>query len=66
MDVATPALLLHETAEHHDAAGKRASKHDRWDWCRPNLDARRRGSTPEEASRAANRYVEEVRHAVAG
>ncbi len=66
MDVATLALLLHETAEHHDAFEQRAAKHDWWDWYAPYLDARQRGSTPEEASRAADRYMEEVRHVVAG
>ncbi len=66
MDVATLALLLHETAEHHDAFEKRAPKHDWWDWYAPYLDARQRGSTPEEASRAADRYMAEVRHVVAG
>ena len=65
MDVATLALLLHETAEHHDAFEKRAPKHDWWDWYAPYLDARQRGSTPDEASRAADRYMEEVRHVVA-
>ena len=66
MDVATLANLLHETAEHHDAFEKRAPRHGWWDWYAPYLDARQRGSSPEEASHAADRYMEEVRHVVAG
>lgn len=65
MDVATLALLLHETAEHHDGFEKRAPKHDWWDWYAPYLDARQRGGTPEEATQAADRYMAEVRHIVA-
>ena len=64
--VATLAFLLHETAEHHDAFKKRAPRHDWWDWYTPTSNARQRGSTPEEASRAAERYMEEVRHVIAG
>ncbi len=65
VDVAALALLLHETAEHHDAFEKRAPRHDWWDWYAPYLDARQRGFTPDEASRAADRYMELVRHVVA-
>jgi len=64
MDVATLADLLHETAEHHGAFEARAPQHDWWDWYAPYLDARQRGRTPEDASRAADRYMEEVRHIV--
>ena len=66
MDVATLAELLHETAEHHGAFEKRAPKHDWWDWYAPYLDARQHGSAPEAASRAADRYMAEVRHVVPG
>ena len=65
MDVATLAQLLHETAEHHDAFEQRAPKHDWWDWYAPYLDARLNGSPPDDAARAADRYMEEVRHVVA-
>src|SRR5512143_2896627 len=65
MDVATLALLLHETADHHDAFEKRAPVHDWWDWYAPYLDARQHGSTPGDATRAADRYMAEVRHVVA-
>jgi hypothetical protein len=62
MDVAALADLLRETAEHHDPYEKSAPKHDWWDWYAAYLDARERGATPEAASDAARRYMEEVRH----
>ena len=62
VDVATLAQLLRETAEHHEAFEKRAPEHDWWDWYAPYLAAREQGSTPEDASRAADRYMAEVRH----
>ena len=62
MDVATLAELLSETAEHHDPYEKAAPKHDWWDWYAAYMTARQQGSTPEEASSAAGRYMEEVRH----
>jgi hypothetical protein len=64
MDVATLAELLRETSEHHGAFEAHAPKHDWWDWYAPYLDAREHGSTPEAAERAADRYMEEVRHVV--
>jgi hypothetical protein len=64
VDVATLAELLHETAEHHDAFEKVAPKHDWWDWYAAYIDARQQGSTPDEASSAARRYMEDVRHIV--
>jgi hypothetical protein len=66
VDVATLADLLHETAEHHDAFEKATPRHDWWDWYAPYLDARLNGSTPEEAIRAADRYMQEVRNVVRG
>jgi hypothetical protein len=62
MDVATLADLLRETAEHHDHYEKIAPKHDWWDWYAPYINAREHGSNPEEASKAAGLYMEEVRH----
>ena len=58
-DVATLAELLHETAERHDRYEKTHAKHDWWDWYAPYLSARQNGSSPEEASAAADRYMEE-------
>ena len=50
MDVATRAELLHETADHHGAFEAVAPPHDWWDWYAAYMDARERGSTPDEAS----------------
>jgi catechol 2,3-dioxygenase-like lactoylglutathione lyase family enzyme len=58
-DVATLAELLHDTAEHHDQFEKTHGKHNWWDWYAPYLSARQNGSSPEEASAAAGRYMEE-------
>ena len=56
-DVGTLAELLHETAEHHDRFEKTHGKHDWWDWYAPYLSARQNGSSPEEASAAADQYM---------
>ena len=63
MDVATLAELLHETAEHHDSFESRPP-HDWWDWYAPYLNARQEGSTSEQATAAADRYMQEVRGVV--
>jgi catechol 2,3-dioxygenase-like lactoylglutathione lyase family enzyme len=57
-DVASLAELLHETAEHHDHYEKTHGKHNWWDWYAPYLSARQNGSSPEEATAAANSYME--------
>jgi hypothetical protein len=64
MDVASLADLLHETAEHHGSFEAVAPPHDWWDWYAAYMDARERGSTREEASSAAGRYMAEVKHVV--
>jgi catechol 2,3-dioxygenase-like lactoylglutathione lyase family enzyme len=56
-DVATLAELLHETAEHHDGYEKTHAKHNWWNWYAPYLSARQNGSSPEEASAAADQYM---------
>src|SRR5215470_18002122 len=61
---AARAGLLHETAEHHGAFEAVAPPHDWWDWYAAYMDARQRGSTPEEASAAAGRYMADVKHVV--
>ncbi len=65
MDIASLADLLHETAEHHDPYEKSHAPHNWWDWYAAYMDAREKGSTPEEASAAAGRYMEEVHHVAA-
>ncbi len=51
--------LLHETAQHHDGFEKASAPHDWWHWYAPYLDARQHGSTSEEATAAADRFMEE-------
>jgi hypothetical protein len=65
MDVASLADLLHETAEHHGSYEAIAPPHDWWDWYAAYMDAREGGSTPDEASSAADRYMQNVKHVVA-
>jgi hypothetical protein len=64
MEVAELADLLHETAEHHGAFEKAAPPHDWWDWYAAYMDARQSGSTPDDASAAADRYMAEVKNLV--
>jgi hypothetical protein len=64
MDVAAIAELLKETAEHHDSYEKAAPAHDWWDWYAAYFDARQSGSSPDEATAAAGRYMAEVKHVV--
>ena len=64
MDVASLADLLHETSGHHGAFEAVAPPHDWWDWYAAYMDARQSGSTPEDASAAAGRYMAEVKDVV--
>ncbi len=64
MDVAARARLLHETADRHGSFEAVAPPHDWWDWYAAFIDAREGGSSPEEASAAAGRYMAEVKHIV--
>ena len=64
MDVAALSDLLHETAEAHDAFEKVAPPHDWWDWYAAYMDARQDGSSPDEASAEAGRYMAEVKDIV--
>lgn len=58
---ATLAGLLRETAEHHDAFEKATPAHDWWDWYAPYLSAREQGNSAEDATAAADRYMEQTR-----
>jgi catechol 2,3-dioxygenase-like lactoylglutathione lyase family enzyme len=58
--VGTLAALLLETAQHHDAFEKAAPAHNWWDWYAPYLAARQDGSTSEQATEAADRYMADV------
>ena len=65
MDVAALAELLRETAQRHDHYEKTHGVHHWSDWYAPYLHARQSGSSPEDAVRAADRYMEEVHHIAA-
>ena len=64
MSVGSLAELLHETAEHHDAFEKAAPDHDWWDWYAAYMEARQGGSSIDEATAAAGRYMAEVKNVV--
>jgi len=64
LDVVDLAQLLHETSEHHGSFETVAPAHDWWDWYAAYMDARERGSTPDEASAAATRYMAEIKQVV--
>ena len=60
INVATLAEFLHETEEHHGQYEKTHRKHHWWDWYAPYLSARQNGNSPEEATAAADRYMDEA------
>ena len=60
MNIAELADLLHETAEHHDPFEKASQPHNWWDWYAAYMVARQNGSTQDEASASAGRYMEGV------
>ena len=62
MDAATLADLLLETGQHHDHYEKTHAEHHWWDWYAPYLSARQNDSSPEQATAAADRYMDEVLH----
>ena len=64
METAALARLLHETAMRHGAYEAVAPPHDWWDWYAAYMDARQQGSTPDEASTAADRYMADVKHII--
>ena len=59
-DIPAIAELLHETAEHHDPYEKSSSPHEWWHWYAAYFDARQAGSSRDEASVLAGRYMEEA------
>jgi hypothetical protein len=64
VDVASLAALLQETAEQHGSFEAVAAPHDWWDWYAAYLDARQSGSTPEQATATAGRYMAVIKHVV--
>jgi catechol 2,3-dioxygenase-like lactoylglutathione lyase family enzyme len=63
--IASRAALLKETADHHDPYEKSHAPHNWWDWYAAYMDGREKGHTPDEASEAAGRYMQEVLHVAA-
>jgi hypothetical protein len=63
-DIGSLAELLHETSGRHGAYEEAAPSHDWWDWYAAYMDARQSGSSPDEASGAADRYMAEVKGVV--
>jgi hypothetical protein len=64
MDVATLADRLLETSLRHGQFEAVAPPHNWWDWYAAYMDAREGGSSPDDASAAADRYMAEVKHVV--
>jgi hypothetical protein len=64
MTIEALAQRLTETALRHGEYEAVAPPHDWWDWYAAYMDARQAGSTPEQASAAAGRYMAEVKHIV--
>jgi catechol 2,3-dioxygenase-like lactoylglutathione lyase family enzyme len=58
------AKLLLETAMRHGEFEAIAPPHDWWDWYAAYMDARQNGSTADEATAAADRYMAEVKGVV--
>jgi catechol 2,3-dioxygenase-like lactoylglutathione lyase family enzyme len=61
-DIGALAELLHETEQHHGNYEKTHAAHHWWDWYAPYFDARQNGRTSDEATAAADRYMDEVLH----
>lgn len=64
MTVQEIADLLHETSIHHGSFEAIAPPHDWWDWYAAYFAARQDGSTSEEATVSADRYMAEVKNVV--
>ena len=62
IDIATLAELLHETEQHHGNYEKTHAKHNWWDWYAAYFNARQNGSSPDDATAAADRYMADVHH----
>jgi len=62
LNVSTFAELLHETEQRHGNYEKTHAKHNWWDWYASYLNARQSGSSPDDATVVAGRYMDEVHH----
>jgi hypothetical protein len=63
-DIEDLTHLLQETALHHGRFEAVAPPHDWWDWYAAYMVARQHGSTSDDASTAATRYMADVKHVV--
>jgi hypothetical protein len=61
VDVATLADLLRTAAATHHHYEQTSPSHDGSEWYAPYISAREQGSTPEDATTAAELYMEGVR-----
>ena len=61
-DVGNLARLLQGMEEHHGNYEKTHAKHNWWDWYAAYLSARQTGSSPDDATVAADRYMDDVHH----
>lgn len=61
-DIGKLAELLHETEQHHGQYESTHAKHNWWDWYAPFLNARENGNNPEQATAAADHYMDEIHH----
>ena len=66
MDVGTLAELLREAELRHGSYEAVAPPHHWSDWYAAYMVARENGSTPEDASAAAGKYMAEVKQVVVG
>ena len=64
MDIEALAARLYETSERHGVFEAVAPPHNWWDWYAAYMDARARGSDPDEASGIAKLYMADVKHIV--
>ena len=64
MDVASLSELLLETSIRHGSFEAVAPPHNWWDWYAAYMDARQKGSNPDDAAAAADRYMAEVKDIV--
>jgi catechol 2,3-dioxygenase-like lactoylglutathione lyase family enzyme len=62
LDVGNFAELLRETEEHHGNYEKTHAKHNWWDWYAAYLHARQSGSSPDDATVTADRYMDDIHH----
>jgi hypothetical protein len=62
MDIEQLAGLLRETSDRHEPFEKSHAPHNWWDWYAVYIHSRAQGSTPEQASQVAGRYMEQVLH----